>query len=220
MTIVWSTTIKPEQTQPNVTVMAQCGWDLSGVLCIVIPNKHSDGIRYVLSRHRVAQISRGPHSMPVDLSWRCWGGVVTGVRIHLGVLTETWYIAPQGVLIPLSQIRFHVHRVGDTVLVIIHKPTIAPQVLHFRLYKYRCRFLLLFLLVLFCSFHIKDDGAKEDQEHQQLGKGTISNDNIQEPTEISKQPIRTRYLGHVTGYQSIRDQYFLIRSVPVRPSRL
>eukprot|EP00116_Pleurobrachia_bachei_P007365 sb/3467627/ len=36
----------------------------------------------------------------------------------------------------------------------------------------------------------------------------------QEPTESSKQPIRTRYLGHVTGYQPIRDQYFLIRSVP------
>eukprot|EP00116_Pleurobrachia_bachei_P009510 sb/3469772/ len=38
----------------------------------------------------------------------------------------------------------------------------------------------------------------------------------QEPTEIktSKQPIRTPYLGHVTGYQPIRDQYFLIRSVP------
>eukprot|EP00116_Pleurobrachia_bachei_P015530 sb/3475792/ len=27
--------------------------------------------------------------------------------------------------------------------------------------------------------------------------------------ETSKQPIRTRYLGHVTGYQPIRDQYFL-----------
>eukprot|EP00116_Pleurobrachia_bachei_P010051 sb/3470313/ len=36
----------------------------------------------------------------------------------------------------------------------------------------------------------------------------------QEPTETSQQPIRTRYLGHVTGYQPIRDQYFLIRSVP------
>eukprot|EP00116_Pleurobrachia_bachei_P011898 sb/3472160/ len=33
-----------------------------------------------------------------------------------------------------------------------------------------------------------------------------------EPTETSKQPIRTRYLGHVTGYLPIRDQYFLIRS--------
>eukprot|EP00116_Pleurobrachia_bachei_P013802 sb/3474064/ len=29
-------------------------------------------------------------------------------------------------------------------------------------------------------------------------------------------PIRTRYLGHVTGYQLIRDQYFLIRSVHVQ----
>eukprot|EP00116_Pleurobrachia_bachei_P002713 sb/3462975/ len=36
-----------------------------------------------------------------------------------------------------------------------------------------------------------------------------------EPTEISKQPIRTCYLGHVIGYQPIRDQYFLIRSVSV-----
>eukprot|EP00116_Pleurobrachia_bachei_P017676 sb/3477938/ len=32
-------------------------------------------------------------------------------------------------------------------------------------------------------------------------------------TEISKQPIRTRYLDHVTGYQPIKDRYFLIRSV-------
>ena len=37
---------------------------------------------------------------------------------------------------------------------------------------------------------------------------------LQEPTEFRKQPFRTRYLGHVTGYQPIRDQYFLIRSVP------
>eukprot|EP00116_Pleurobrachia_bachei_P000647 sb/3460909/ len=34
--------------------------------------------------------------------------------------------------------------------------------------------------------------------------------------EPSKQPIRTLYLGHVTGFQPIRDQYFLIRSVPGR----
>eukprot|EP00116_Pleurobrachia_bachei_P011626 sb/3471888/ len=40
--------------------------------------------------------------------------------------------------------------------------------------------------------------------------GTLNED--QEPTETSKQPIRPRYLGHVTGYQPIRDQYFLIRS--------
>eukprot|EP00116_Pleurobrachia_bachei_P011127 sb/3471389/ len=35
-----------------------------------------------------------------------------------------------------------------------------------------------------------------------------------EPTDTSKQPIRTRYLGYVTGYQPITDQHFLIRSVP------
>ena len=41
-----------------------------------------------------------------------------------------------------------------------------------------------------------------------------SHDFDQESTEQSKQPIRTLYLGHVTGYQPITDQYFLIRSVP------
>eukprot|EP00116_Pleurobrachia_bachei_P014469 sb/3474731/ len=35
-----------------------------------------------------------------------------------------------------------------------------------------------------------------------------------EPSETSKQPLTTRYLGHETGYQPIRDQYFLIRSFP------
>ena len=42
---------------------------------------------------------------------------------------------------------------------------------------------------------------------------------IQEPTGPSKQPIRTRYLDHVTDYQPIRDQYFLVRSVPGTPTR-
>eukprot|EP00116_Pleurobrachia_bachei_P011389 sb/3471651/ len=37
---------------------------------------------------------------------------------------------------------------------------------------------------------------------------------LSELTETSKQPIRTRYLGHMTGYQPMRDQYFLIRSIP------
>eukprot|EP00116_Pleurobrachia_bachei_P015534 sb/3475796/ len=37
-----------------------------------------------------------------------------------------------------------------------------------------------------------------------------------EPTETSKQPIRTRYLDHVTGYQPIREHYFLIRSIHAR----
>eukprot|EP00116_Pleurobrachia_bachei_P016466 sb/3476728/ len=36
----------------------------------------------------------------------------------------------------------------------------------------------------------------------------------QEPTDTRKQPIRARYLGHVTVYQPIIDPYFLIRSVP------
>ena len=31
---------------------------------------------------------------------------------------------------------------------------------------------------------------------------------------VSKQRIRTRYLGHVTGFQPIRDQYFQYWSVP------
>ena len=35
----------------------------------------------------------------------------------------------------------------------------------------------------------------------------------QEPTGPSKLPIRARYLGHVTGFQPIRYQYFLVRSV-------
>ena len=37
-----------------------------------------------------------------------------------------------------------------------------------------------------------------------------------EQIESSKQPIRLRYLGHMTGHQPIRDQYFNIRSVPGR----
>eukprot|EP00116_Pleurobrachia_bachei_P018045 sb/3478307/ len=42
----------------------------------------------------------------------------------------------------------------------------------------------------------------------------------QEPTEISKQQIRTRYLGHVTCYQPIRDQYFLIPNSPTHTDAL
>eukprot|EP00116_Pleurobrachia_bachei_P004072 sb/3464334/ len=48
---------------------------------------------------------------------------------------------------------------------------------------------------------------REDQTRERL-------QTHQEPTDTSKQPIRTRYLGQVTGYQPIRDQYVLIRSVP------
>eukprot|EP00116_Pleurobrachia_bachei_P010707 sb/3470969/ len=49
----------------------------------------------------------------------------------------------------------------------------------------------------------------------QLSNLYMNQNTVQESTETSKQPIRTRYLGHVTGYQPISDQYFLIRSVPV-----
>eukprot|EP00116_Pleurobrachia_bachei_P005074 sb/3465336/ len=42
----------------------------------------------------------------------------------------------------------------------------------------------------------------------------------QQPTETSKQPIRTRYLGHVTGYHPIRDQYFLTRVCTIRKSEI
>ena len=45
-------------------------------------------------------------------------------------------------------------------------------------------------------------------------KRVISSTLNQGTTELNKQPIRTRYLGHVISYQPIRDQYFLIRSVP------
>eukprot|EP00116_Pleurobrachia_bachei_P008716 sb/3468978/ len=38
--------------------------------------------------------------------------------------------------------------------------------------------------------------------------------------KVSKQPIGTRYLGHVTSYQPIRDQYFLIRSVSLPRQQL
>eukprot|EP00116_Pleurobrachia_bachei_P016982 sb/3477244/ len=45
--------------------------------------------------------------------------------------------------------------------------------------------------------------------------GGVEEDKEELLTEVRfKQPIRTRYLGHVTGYQPIRDQYFLIRSIP------
>eukprot|EP00116_Pleurobrachia_bachei_P003282 sb/3463544/ len=44
---------------------------------------------------------------------------------------------------------------------------------------------------------------------------------VQQIRWVSKQPIRTCYLGHVTVYQPIRDQYFLIRLVSEhRPNEL
>ena len=46
------------------------------------------------------------------------------------------------------------------------------------------------------------------------GKHSSVESGIHETTGPSKQPIRVHYLGHVTSYQPIRDQYFLIWSVP------
>ena len=48
---------------------------------------------------------------------------------------------------------------------------------------------------------------KKKKKREKLILATVKNK--------GKQPIRTRYQGHVTGYQPIRDQDFLIRSVPV-----
>eukprot|EP00116_Pleurobrachia_bachei_P003645 sb/3463907/ len=52
-------------------------------------------------------------------------------------------------------------------------------------------------------------GKKKGALYNSLAKNTTGSN--QEPTETSKQPIRTRYLGQVTGYQPIKDQYFQIR---------
>eukprot|EP00116_Pleurobrachia_bachei_P010169 sb/3470431/ len=52
----------------------------------------------------------------------------------------------------------------------------------------------------------EDNGDQGDED-----KFILIDYEYTEPTETSKQPIKTRYLGHVTGYQPIRDQYFLIR---------
>ena len=63
-------------------------------------------------------------------------------------------------------------------------------------------------------------GAGIDSYYEYLIKGYIVSGDPryieQEQTEPNKQPIRACYLGHVTDYQPIRDQYFLIRSVHAR----
>eukprot|EP00116_Pleurobrachia_bachei_P017439 sb/3477701/ len=55
----------------------------------------------------------------------------------------------------------------------------------------------------------RDRERERERERERLYLGLLSGTD-QEPTDTSKQPIRTRYLGHVTGYQPIGDQYFLI----------
>eukprot|EP00116_Pleurobrachia_bachei_P014330 sb/3474592/ len=56
-------------------------------------------------------------------------------------------------------------------------------------------------------------------ERKNLGSVGVRGGKIQftpgtDRNKFTKQLIRTRYLGHVTGYQPIRGQYSLIRSVP------
>eukprot|EP00116_Pleurobrachia_bachei_P015395 sb/3475657/ len=53
-------------------------------------------------------------------------------------------------------------------------------------------------------------GGKE----RMISGESFINYNVVTGNRPSKQQIRTRYLGHVIGYQPIRDQYFPIRSVP------
>ena len=72
---------------------------------------------------------------------------------------------------------------------------------------------------------LSNDSVKMDNESNKKQNGTpfslfwkwkgVPFLSHQEPTGPSKQPIRTRYLGHATGYQPIREQYLVIRSVAV-----
>eukprot|EP00116_Pleurobrachia_bachei_P003812 sb/3464074/ len=71
----------------------------------------------------------------------------------------------------------------------------------------------------FAIDHVKNNPVKEISPCGSNIVGDFRGVNINvnnqyEPTEASKQPIRTRDLGHVTGYQPIRDQYFLNWSIP------
>ena len=58
---------------------------------------------------------------------------------------------------------------------------------------------------------VRSTGCLLDIQDSVLTKKTGTS---QELTESNKPPIRTRYLGHVTGYQPIRHQYFLVQTVP------
>ena len=65
-----------------------------------------------------------------------------------------------------------------------------------------------------------DKAAKQDVvfveagEMKKLLPGYLDIQETRDVWPVSEQPIKTRCLDHVTGYQPIRDQYFLIRSVP------
>ena len=71
-----------------------------------------------------------------------------------------------------------------------------------------------------CPNMMQEGGLREKGEAPQVlkyaereGRYCSYKKRTQQPTDISKQPIRTRYLGHVTAYQPIRDHYLLTRSV-------
>ena len=53
-----------------------------------------------------------------------------------------------------------------------------------------------------------------DNTHGGRGNGSQVVEERGNLCDTSKQPIRNLYLCHVTGYQPIEDQYFLILSVP------
>eukprot|EP00116_Pleurobrachia_bachei_P004916 sb/3465178/ len=63
-------------------------------------------------------------------------------------------------------------------------------------------------LLCFITGVVYDIESPEDAVRELL---ELVADKSTEPTDTIKYPNRTRYLGHVTGYQPIRDQYFLIR---------
>ena len=65
---------------------------------------------------------------------------------------------------------------------------------------------------LYSGFGIPREGDQWAIDGAYSDNLPMSEVGYQEPNDTSNPPIRTRYLGHVTGSQPIRGQYFLIRS--------
>eukprot|EP00116_Pleurobrachia_bachei_P002571 sb/3462833/ len=84
--------------------------------------------------------------------------------------------------------RLHIHTATITI------PSTIPRCVHLHL-------------------HVPEVVSSGDTVGLEFRNGVFYEGN-QELIEISKQPIRTHYLGLVTGYQPTRDQCFLIWSVP------
>eukprot|EP00116_Pleurobrachia_bachei_P004501 sb/3464763/ len=66
---------------------------------------------------------------------------------------------------------------------------------------------------LTCTINGLADTSEFLKSNWVYGSGTYSMKDG-DVSAIEQEPIRTCYSGHVTGYQPIRDQHFLIRSVP------